>query len=550
MNAGTAVASPAGSGLRAERAASSAPSIPSLSGGPRTGLTSAMRLAAVWFGLLALWASPAAALAFEDIADDTFWNSVRGCTDAVEVELYLAEFSEGRHAAEARECLVRLGRLPAEPEPAPKKVRSTEVERMLEVCEMHFEANRLTTGVGGTAVECYGEVQARDPGNVRALEGLQRVFDKYERWARGALERADAAKVRKNVDKLRELNPEAPEVEELENALSLLEKRAEEEAEARRDAEAAEARRKAEEEEARRRAEEAAKRDADDAAFARAKAEGTQEAYERYVREYPEGLHVAEAERHIERLRSRVPAHGETFRDCEVCPLMVAVRPGTYEMGWKWFEMEGPIHEVAIPAPIAMGVYEVTFDEWDACHAAGGCSHRPRDAGWGRGRYPVINVSWKDAQQYVKWLSGKAKKSYRLPSEAEWEYVARAGATTRFPWGSQVGVDNANCKDCGGNQWNSKGRTTPVGSFPANAFGVHDMHGNVWERVQDCFNRDYRDAPRNGSAWVTGNCNLRMMRGGAWDALAFDLRSSVRGLGTVDNRTRKVGFRVVRTLTR
>ena len=290
LHAGTAVVSPAGWGLRAERAASSAPSIPSLSGGPRTGLTGAMRLVAVWFGLLALWAPPAAALTSEDILeDDTFWNSVRGCTDAVEVEMYLAEFPEGRHAVEARECLVRLGRLPTEPEPVPKKVRSTEVERMLEVCEMHFEANRLTTGVGGTAVECYGEVQARDPGNVRALEGLQRVFDKYERWARGALEKADAARVRKNVDKLRELNPEAPEVEELENALSLLEKRAAEEAEARRDA-----RKRPKPDERRRKRRPGAGRRKRrpgvmpiDAAFARAQAEGTREAYERYVREYP-----------------------------------------------------------------------------------------------------------------------------------------------------------------------------------------------------------------------------------------------------------------------
>ena len=162
--------------------------------------------------------------------DDVFWESVSGCTDAVEVELYIEEFGEeGRHVAEARACLETLRK--AVPDTAGKKTPSTEVERLLEVCEMHFAANRLTTGVGGTAVQCYREVQSLDPANRQAVEGLQRVFGKYAAWARAALEREDAVKARGHVEKLKGLNPEAPEVAELEGAIARLEKQGEEEQE-------------------------------------------------------------------------------------------------------------------------------------------------------------------------------------------------------------------------------------------------------------------------------------------------------------------------------
>ena len=164
--------------------------------------------------------------------DDVFWESVLGCTSAVEVEMYISEFGEeGRHVAEARACLEKLGKV----DPASgRKTAATEVERLLEVCEMHFTANRLTTGVGGTALGCYRKVQSLDPANREAVEGLQRVFGKYAAWARAALEKGDAGKARGHVEKLKGLAPEAPEIAELESGVARLEKQA---AEAREKAE-------------------------------------------------------------------------------------------------------------------------------------------------------------------------------------------------------------------------------------------------------------------------------------------------------------------------
>ena len=163
----------------------------------------------------------------------------------------------------------------------------------------------------------------------------------------------------------------------------------------------------------------------------------------------------------------RTPKAGATFKDCAKCPEMVVIPGGTFLMGSPPGEkehnkFEGPQHRVKV-GRFAMGRYEVTFAEWDDCIAAGRCSHRPGDEGWGRGRRPVINVTWMDAKQYVVWLSRKTGKRYRLPSEAEWEYAARAGTRTAYWWGDAPGRGKANCRNCG-NQWDGK-KTSPVGSF-------------------------------------------------------------------------------------
>ena len=167
--------------------------------------------------------------------------------------------------------------------------------------------------------------------------------------------------------------------------------------------------------------------------------------------------------------------------------------------------------------------------------------------GWGRGRRPVINVSWDDAVAYTKWLSEQTSKRYRLPSEAEWEYAARAGTTTKYSWGKKIGRNRANCDGCG-SQWDNK-KTGPVGSFPANAWGLHDMHGNVWEWVQDCWNDSYRGAPTDGSAWEGGDCSRRVMRGCSWSFSPGFLRATNRGLFTTGDRGVSIGFRIARTLT-
>ncbi len=246
------------------------------------------------------------------------------------------------------------------------------------------------------------------------------------------------------------------------------------------------------------------------------------------------------------------PSPGETFQDCAECPKMVVVPSGVFTMGSPARERgprdERPLHRVRIDYRFAVGVYEVTFDEWYACMDAGGCGNYlpdiPDDS-WDRENRPVMNVSWDDAQSYVRWLSARTGKSYRLLSESEWEYVARAGTETAYSWGDSVGVNRANCRDddCG-DQWSSK--TAPVGSFAANAWGVYDMHGNVGEWVQDCWNDSYEGAPADGSAWESEGCSDRVTRGGSWYYDPKDLRSAKRDPWPTGFRFRGFGFRVAR----
>ena len=210
---------------------------------------------------------------------------------------------------------------------------------------------------------------------------------------------------------------------------------------------------------------------------------------------------------------------------------------------------EGSMHWMTIAEPFAVGVYEVTFEEWDACVSGGGCGeYRPDDRGWGRGSRPVIEVSWRDAQAYVAWLSRKTGEEYRLLSEAEWEYAARAGTTTRYHWGDDIGRNRANCNNgtCG-DSWD---HTAPVGSFGANGFGLHDMHGNVREWVEDCWNGSYAGAPEDGSAWESGDCGRRVLRGGSWGFYPGNRRAAYRVWFDAGGRYDSIGFRVSRTLAR
>ncbi len=242
-----------------------------------------------------------------------------------------------------------------------------------------------------------------------------------------------------------------------------------------------------------------------------------------------------------------------TFQECSKCPVMTVAPSGSFFMGSPTTEPgrdsdEGPQHPVTIGAQFAVGRYAVTFDEWQACVADGGCNgYKPSDQGWGGGRRPVINVSWTDASMYVAWLAKKTGKPYRLLSEAEYEYVTRAGATTAYPWGDTIGKNNANCNGCG-SQWDNK-QTAPVGSFAANGFGLYDTVGNVWEWTQDCNHDSYSGAPTDGSAWSKGgDCGSRILRGGAFDNYPKVVRSADRtGLNT-DIRSNDFGFRVARTL--
>jgi formylglycine-generating enzyme required for sulfatase activity len=239
----------------------------------------------------------------------------------------------------------------------------------------------------------------------------------------------------------------------------------------------------------------------------------------------------------------------ESFRDCGDCPEMVAVPAGRFMMGSPpgvGNYDEYPQHEVIIAKPFAVAKFEATFAEWDACVAAGGCKLTPEDNGWGRDRRPVTNVSWDDTRDYLAWLSGRTGKRYRLLTEAEWEYAARAGSATPYPWGDDIGEANANCRGCG-SEWDWS-QTAPVGSFPANAFGLHDMVGNVLEWCEDAWHQTYDGAPADGSAFAGGDTGLRTLRGGSWVTLAVLTRPAYRDKSQPFDRSYVAGFRVARDL--
>jgi formylglycine-generating enzyme required for sulfatase activity len=249
---------------------------------------------------------------------------------------------------------------------------------------------------------------------------------------------------------------------------------------------------------------------------------------------------------------NRVPGH--VFRDCADCPDMVVVPPGEFLMGSnEGTPSEKPVHKVTISRAFAVGKFHVTFLDWDACVLAGGCNYSPRtNPLWGRGTRPVVNVSWDDAtREYLPWISRKTSKAYRLLTEAEYEYATRgstnaAAVHTTYSWGNDLGSNRANCKGCG-SQWDNK-RTAPVGSFPPNAFGLHDMQGNVWTLVQDCYHDSYQGAPTDDSAWTTGDCDSRVMRGGDWFSIPWFLRASARLSRNPVFRNDGTGFRLARTL--
>jgi len=306
----------------------------------------------------------------------------------------------------------------------------------------------------------------------------------------------------------------------------------------------------------------ALERDAAAAAWSRARSANTVSAYETYLRDYPGGANASDARTRIASLTTPTFRTGQTFRDTQSGggqgPEMVVVPAGSFRMGSTESEAgrdddEGPQRTVRINYQFAVGKYEVTWAEWEACVADRGCSNSGPDSaggdeGWGKGNRPVIEVDWNDAQAYVQWLSRKTGEEYRLLSEAEWEYVARAGTRTRFSWGdgdptcSRGASNGANFGSC------TSDRTEPVGFSAANAFGLHDLHGNVWEWVEDCYASSYSGAPTDGSARIVSACSRRVLRGGSWKGNPRYLRSADRGRSYPTFRSGSWGFRVARTL--
>lgn len=246
----------------------------------------------------------------------------------------------------------------------------------------------------------------------------------------------------------------------------------------------------------------------------------------------------------------------DVFSECDKCPELMVVPAGSFTMGSPTsedgrFSDEDPQHPVTVARQFAVGKFAVTFAEWDACVLDGGCGgYRPPDQGWGRDKQPVINVSWYDAKAYVAWLSKTTGRTYRLLSEAEREYVARAGTTTPFWWGATISTGQANYNPYGsGLKGEFRSRTVPVDSFQPNPWGLYQVHGNVSEWTEDCAHDNYTGAPTNGSAWTTGDCNRRVLRGGSWFKVRRVLRSANRNVSTISSfRDSEIGFRIARTL--
>ena len=258
-----------------------------------------------------------------------------------------------------------------------------------------------------------------------------------------------------------------------------------------------------------------------------------------------------EAERQ-KQARNKTP--GLVFRDCPDCPQMVPIRAGRFRMGdlsGAGDSEERPVRTVSISA-FSAGRYEVTWNEWEACVRGGGCRHSGADKNWGKGIHPVFNVSWEDAKAYTDWLSRRTGKAYRLLSEVEWEYIARAGSTTEYPWGDRFSYNHANIgnrEESGGysegsDRWTN---TSPVGSFSPNDFGLYDTIGNVREWTEDCWNNNYSGAPSTGRAWTDGDCGKRVARGGDWFDSPRYARSAYRYRYSPSKRYSFTGFRVART---
>lgn len=311
--------------------------------------------------------------------------------------------------------------------------------------------------------------------------------------------------------------------------------------------------------EARKRRDQLQARANDDAAWEQAAALNTAAAYEQYLTSYPQGLHVQKAIAALEKLK---PAIGRDFKDCTSCPTMITLGTGSIDLGAgdgdpQASPNEKPARPVTFTKLFAIGVKEVTFSEWQACVNAGGCSGTPSDNGWGRGNRPAINVSWDDAQKYVAWLSQTTGQSYSLPSEAQWEYAARAGDGGVLPGGSAAALcafANGAAQESG-LQWANNAcldpagdRTMPTGTLAPNKNGLYDMFGNVAEWTLDCNTLNLKDAPADGGADQRGSCNQRSTRGGSWFSGPNDLRYTARMMQRRGDSNDFTGFRVVRTV--
>ena len=481
-----------------------------------------------------------------------------------------------------------------------------EVSRLLAAAGADVKARRLTSPAGNNAWDRYQQVLDLEPTNPDAIKGMERVIESYRELFDGAVEQEDFDKATGYLTKIRELHPDSPVLEEGEQSLTgARQARADRLAEEERQRQVEEKAHQAELE--RQRIAEAIKEHwvAFDAAI---QAEELNEAASILVQIRdlnPEAPGLAAGEQRLSELErqlieqivqqqwvafeaaleaedldaaadilsqvrdlnpeaqglaeneQRLAEAKQTVLEREYAGEMVSVPGGTFRMGdlsGEGDEDERPVHTVTVP-DFRMGKYEVTFAQWDACVADGGCGgYRPDDEGWGRGNRPVINVSWDDAQLFIDWLNDKTGGNFRLPTETEWEYAARAGSTTKYHFGdsesqlcryanhaddsTDYSNRNKSCSDGVGE------RTAVVGRYLPNSFGLHDAHGNVWEWVQDCWNDSYAGAPNDGRAWISGDCARRVYRGGSWYNISGGATSAYRNKDPRIDRYSHLGFRL------
>ena len=492
-----------------------------------------------------------------DPIETLFWESVE-CKSRGQVQVYLEVYPTGRYVAEAWACLeqqlgldraarvlVQQGLAAVGYEPGPADglfgggtTRTRQAIRAWQAAK-GMEATGYVTREQADALMALGQ-------EVEAQRGAQAAAERAAREEAARQARAADDAAYEQAQRIDTAAAYAAYLSAYPTGQHTQEARA-------REAARREEQRQAREEQAARAEAARQAQAADDAAYEQAQRLDTAAAYGEYLAAYPQGRHVEEARERQARPQWQV---GQTFSDELQSggkgPEMVVVPAGTFRMGCVsgrgCYDYEQPVHQVTIEQPFAVGVYEVTFAEYGRFANATG-RELPSDSGDGRGRRPVIHVSWENAVAYTRWLSKETGQAYRLLSEAEWEYVARAGTTTQYWWGNEIGRNQANCGTCG-SQWSGFffGQTAPVGSFEANAFGLHDVHGNVEEWVQDCWHDSYAGAPSDGRAWESGDCSRRVLRGGSWVDKPGFLRSAFRHRYTADYRYSRLGFRIARSL--
>jgi formylglycine-generating enzyme required for sulfatase activity len=393
-----------------------------------------------------------------------------------------------------RFCFGKCGQSNPTPTPTPSK-SNLSVSKLLRTCKIHFKAYRLTTGRGGTALDCYSDVLKIEPNNAEALAGLDSIEAKYVEWIKRDLRNGRKNRALLYMASLGKVNPESPKLAEFQDQMQVT----------------------------------------------------------------PPVYVPPPVTQPIRQSVSR--AAGEVFRDRlkngKLGPKMVVIPAGKFKMG----DIQGggdsdekPVHKVSVDR-FAMGVYEVTFAEYDKFAKATG-REKPSDSGWGRGNRPVINVSWNDATAYAKWLSQQTGEKYRLPTEAEWEYAARAGTETKYWWGNTASHEYANYGDSGYDGL-AKGKdrwkyTAPVGSFAPNPFGIYDTAGNVWEWTCSEYENRYNGKETTCKNHAVnensgGNTGLFVLRGGSWYDDDWRSRTADRFRWQPSERFRFVGFRLART---